>query len=269
MYKNKWYAIPLKDIAKLQQEILDIQAGTKIEKWGSYSPPSPIFSLSHPRCACFLLCLDPLNAREIPDNAPGMPLFADPQVQQEYRQRIWDNIMALPAAGIEVHAYTMPPDPNTSFTEEVIMNNKPNDGSQLYASNEERKKYAEAQWIKDIIPVVIKDNVYMKYPIGVTQPIMQGLKGFQVKKNNELSLVYLVEMNHLVYVPINHIQYLQFSGYEIPTSIERGDFVRISEDTYGIIFDIHSDDTVHAYIPEFEEVVVIDDFEKMFIKETK
>ena len=268
MYNNKWYAIPLKDIAKLQKEIQDIQAGTKVEKWDSYSPPSPIFSLSHPNCNCHLLCLDPLNVNDIPDNAPGMPIFADPQVQQEFRQRIWDNIMALPSAGIEVHAYTLPPDPNSSFTEEVIMNNKPDDGTQLYASSEERKKYAEERWLSDIKPVIISDNVYMRYPIGIIQPIIRGLKGFQVKTNNELSLVYVVEMNHLVYAPTEHLQFLQFSGYETPTSIERGDYVRISEeDTYGIIFNILSDDTVLAFVPMFDEVIAIEEFEKMIINE--
>ena len=266
MYNNKWYKIPLKDIAKLQQEILDIQAGTKTEKWKAYSPPSPIFSLSHPSCSCFLLCLDPLSAREIPDNAPGMPMFADPQVQEEFRQRIWQNIMALPAAGIEVHAYTLPPDPNTSFTEEVIMGNKPDDGSQLYASVEDRKKFAEEQWQSNIKPIITKDNVYMTYPMGITQPIMSGLKGFQIKSNNDLSLVYLVDMNHLVYVPTEHIEEIKFTGYEVPTSIERGDYVRISEEgTNAIIFDILADDTVLAFVPDFEEVVSIDNFEKMLI----
>ena len=266
MYNNKWYKIPLKDIAKLQQEILDIQAGTKTEKWKAYSPPSPIFSLSHPSCSCFLLCLDPLSAREIPDNAPGMPMFADPQVQQEFRQRIWDNIMALPAAGIEVHAYTLTPDPNSSFTEEIYMKEDSDDGSQLYASIEDRKKFAEEQWKPDIQPVITKDNVYMTYPMGITQPIMSGLKGFQIKSNNDLSLVYLVDMNHLVYVPTEHIEEIKFTGYEVPTSIERGDYVRISEEgTNAIIFDILADDTVLAFVPDFEEVVSIDNFEKMLI----
>lgn len=262
LYNNKWYKIPLKEIAKLQKEIENIKAGTKVEKWNPYSPPSPIFSNSHPGCICHLLCLDPLSLNDIPDNAPGMPIFADPKIKQEFKQRIWDNIMALPSAGIEIHAYTLPPDPNSSFTEEVILNNQDPEGK-LFASYEERKKFAEERWVSDIKPIITSNNVYMKYPIGIIQPVMQGLKGFQLKVNNNLSLVYLVDMNHLVYVPKEHIKYINFSNYETPSSIQRGDFIRIDEGTLGIVFNVTFEDQVLAYIPDFEEIISIDEFEKL------
>lgn len=257
---NKWYKPPEKEINDLKKRINEGRKGLKVEKWSPYSPPSPIFALSHTRCICHLLCLDPLDVDDIPDDAPGIPILSDQEIKQEFKQRIWDNIMALPEPGIEVHSYTLPPASEGLFEEY----SKQQRNIDEYASVEDRKKFATENWKEDIVPIRIKENMYIKYPIGIIQPVFKDLLGFQIKNNNKLASVYIVDMNHRVYVPNENIEYLKLIDTEDYSMLDRGDFVYV-DDMIGIIFNVTSDDNVECYLPELDTISSIDDFKKMKI----
>lgn len=208
----------------------------------SYIPPSPIFSLSHPGCICYLTCLPPMSVDNIPDNAPGLPIHAKPELLTQYKQILFNNLKV-----IIIDSITMPPLDLHS-------------ANQLEASIRDslRKKEASS-WEEVRNPVNVNTNFISKLPLGFTRPIFTGYKGVELGRHKEHSKVYLLEMNRIVTIPTKYLSTLEMTRSDDIYNIKRGDFI-IVDDTLSIVYRVMQNKDIFAFVPDFNHIMRVDEW---------
>lgn len=203
-------------------------------------PPAAIFSLTHPGCWCQITCYMPSSENEIPDSAPGLPIYANPEIVKEYKYNLFQSMPTT----IEVSSYTLPPDYN--FLHEA------------YANIIERKKIAASEeWVDDIQPGRITKTDVVEIPLGLQQVMLDSDVGFQLRRRDDDSKIrfYSYRFNNVFDVPKDmfSIISLEPSHENEPAS---GKFARV-DDMTGIISRV-LDGKVTCYLPELESVADID-----------
>lgn len=198
-------------------------------------PPSPIFSLSHPGCNCFLLCINPTSPDEIPNTAPGLPIYGDEEEIRKYKQRIFPNLLP-----IGVDRVTFPPT------------------STHYSYVKQPARYA-SEWKLSIQPVATNTLFRAFLPLGFFRIFEPEMKGFLLERSSKFAKVYFYQLQRLFIVPLCALQVLSL----VKTSEKKpGVFITTSdtkEKTVGIILEIR-ENSVLAYLPEYRSAVTIKNF---------
>ncbi len=57
---------------------------------------APLFTLSHPGCKCYLLCIPPSSYDQIPDNAPGLPIQSSEEERINMKHILFNNLKQIP-----------------------------------------------------------------------------------------------------------------------------------------------------------------------------
>ncbi len=200
-----------------------------------YDPPSPIYTLTHPSCRCYLTCTPPTGPETIPDNAPGLPLHGIPDEILEYKKLIFNNLTEMP-----VDSQTLAPT-STKLTA-------------LFSSTI-KFGILSRSWKKDIQPVITHTDFSLKLPLGLYRPMLGEYRGFRIQKLNKLSKVYFVELNRVVEVPVFFTKELRLDVSE-SKKVSRGSFVYIDqEDSIGIIYRMFDNGTILCYMPELDSII--------------
>lgn len=212
-------------------------------KGKSYNPPSPIFSISHPGCLCYLVCLPPSNINDIPDNAPGLPIHAKPEELVQYKQLLFNNLKP-----VVVDSLTLPP---------LDLHQQLNQLEASVYTNVRRKE--ASTWLDVNNAVEINTNFLSKLPLGFTRPIFKGEIGVEIARHKEHSKVYILQMNRIIMVPTKYLDTLetQRCGDII---IKRGDFILI-DGSISIVYRVMSNKDVYAFLPDFKNVMKVDQWE--------
>ena len=206
-----------------------------------YNPPSPIFTISHPKCRCYVTCEGPTSPHDIPDSAPGLPLYASPEEILNYKEILFQNLVPL-----NVDSMTLPP------TQPHL--------SQYFST---RTKFAEEGWSTDIQPIAIYKEFSAMLPLGFSRPIYPGDTGFQLSISNLFSYIFLCELNRTIIAPTECLQILALQPTN--TLAEQGIFVATNElgaDTVGVITRASEGTEVQAFIPELNSEVTLTNFQK-------
>ncbi|MCM8781278.1 MAG: hypothetical protein NC908_05085 [Candidatus Omnitrophica bacterium] len=198
-------------------------------------PPSPIFTLSHPGCNCFLLCSNPSSPDAIPDDAPGLPLYGTLEEIQKYKEKIFPNLLP-----IAVDRLTFPPvSPHYSY----VLSSK-------YGSS----------WKGNIKPVEVISPCRSFLPLGFVRLLEPGYTGFQLEVQDNIAKVFLVELNRVLLVPLEVLSILLLNPTQ---SCDTSRFVitkDVGEETVGVITRIRDNNKVYAYLPEYRVEVLLKDF---------
>jgi len=204
-----------------------------------YTPPSPIFSISHPGCACYLIVTGPATPDGIPDDAPGLPIHGEPEDLKRYKDMMFPNLLP-----IDVDSMTFPP-ATTHY-------------SMLFQA---RKKFSAESWEYKIQPVITAMNFNAMLPLGFFRPTTSGLKGYQLEDDGTFSRVYLSDLNRVIVIPNECLNFVDVQPQE--TGSEPGSFIvtsDVGDDTVGIIHRQREDGATLAYLPEFRSVVLVKNY---------
>ena len=257
-----------------------------------YYPPVPIISLSHPKCSCHLTCRSPGSIDEIPDNAPGIPSFADEAVIIKYKKKLFKQLK-----DVEVDRWSILPEdvlhiPQIQRTEEEDKKNIPFKGEVIQANpnfKEEKKKpvkkekeptgYAtpemlsyfrsneastedeiikegKSKWVEDIKPIILNRQFIYKQPLGIIRPVPVTYRGFQLEKNETHSKVYLSSLGYTIEVPLEIITYINLVPSE-EEHLDSGMYISL-EGELAIVLIAHDYENLICYLPEIDDVVYID-----------
>ena len=232
----------------------------------TFYPPKAIIALSHPNCKCFISCWLPTNAESIPDSAPGLPVFADPEELLYYKEQVLVKMTSVSQDGVsipvdrwtvlstEIYGNTIRPEEESlreNYKTAPIDWNKPN-ASQAYL------RYARAteNWIEDIKPVIIRKGFLYKHALNFIRPIPDTYFGIQIERNDKERRVFLSDMNYIIKVPDRSIEEVKIKS--IPSANpEPRNYIKV-DDTYGIIISVLPDGRLYCYLPEFNEKIFVD-----------
>lgn len=200
-------------------------------------PPSPIFTLSHPDCFCFLKCFPPNSAEEIPDTAPGLPISRMDEkarhTMKAYKNKLYKNMFE-----VYIDSFTMLP---------------PKDNSIAYSSIDKQEqivKYGfKATSIKYPQPVKLNATLQAYLPLYLRQPVRENMLGFQIIIRDNFSVVYLNDYNRLFLLPTKSLNKFQFnSGKELESSeLKKGDFCVINESLSIVRW--NNSKSINVYVP--------------------
>jgi hypothetical protein len=204
-------------------------------------PIAPLFWMSHPGCLCYLFVYAPDSPDEIPDNAPGLHMWADEERLLAEKEELWNTLPSI----VEVDSLTMGPDVFEAVKE-------------ITSKDNSRTKISNKNWVEEIKPIQIKENIYVKQPVGLIQIINKDAKGFQLEINNEIAKVFLYEFGREIYIPINSYSILNLS-LSNKTNPDEGDFMVADEEGLAIAYGM-LDDELLVYDPEYNNIVRIDDW---------
>ena len=201
----------------------------------AFDPPSPIFTLTHPSCRCYLNCTPPATPENIPNTAPGLPIHGVLDEILEYKRLIFNNLQEIP-----VDSQTLPPT-STKLTA-------------LFSST---LKFGilSKKWKKEIQPIITIRDFSLKLPLGLYRPMIGEYVGFRIERLSKLSKVYFVELNRTVEVPVFFTKEL---ALDISTAkkASRGSFVFIDqEDSIGIIYRMFDNGITLCYMPELDSII--------------
>ena len=205
-------------------------------------PVAPLFYLSHPNCMCYLHVRAPDNPEGIPDSAPGLHMWGDPEKILAEKEELWYNLPSI----VEVDRGTMAPE-----IFETVKNITGKDNSLIKKANKE-------SWVEEIKPIRIKENIFLKQPPGLIQVINKGAKGFQLETYNEIAKVFLYEFGREMYIPINSYDILSLS-LSNKADPNEGDYIVADEEDIAIAYGM-VDDELLVYDPDYNNVVRIDEW---------
>lgn len=183
-----------------------------------HNPPSPIFTLSHPDCFCFLKCFPPNGPEGIPDTAPGLPISRMDNVpyhtMDKYKNKLYKNMFE-----VYIDSFTLLP---------------PQDKFIAYSSvlkDEKIIKYGyKPEYRRKVTPVALVKDITAFLPLYFRQPLKSSLNGIQVLEGNNFSVVYLNDFNRSFILPSNNLKKFKFSsGKEINSkSLRKGLFISVN-----------------------------------------
>ena len=203
-------------------------------------PVAPIFWLSHPGCLCYLHVYGPEYPDNIPDDAPGLSIWADEEKLLAEKEELYNNLPSI----VEVDSLTMAP----GIFDRV---------KRISSKDNSRIKLGEVQnWTEEIKPIQIKQNTYIRQPSGLIQIINKDAKGFQLETYNAIAKVFLYEFGRELYVPIDSYNILSLS-LSSKSNPDEGDYIVGDEEDLGIAYG-KVDDELLIYDPEYNNAVRID-----------
>lgn len=204
-----------------------------------HNPPSPIFTLSHPGCYCFLTCNPPASPQNIPDTAPGLPSYGNQQDLVFYKEQLFSRLVP-----IQLDSVTMLP---------------PEDDVLRYSNMD---KYNLARYGTDkqtvvsyIKPVYLNKEIICYLPLNLRRPIIEKLKGCQFKIINNFSFVYFPDLNRNLLIPSKLLESINMEiNKEIDTkSLNRGDFF-FNQNLELCILQNKHDDIITYFIPSLNHL---------------
>lgn len=201
-----------------------------------HNPPSPIFSRSHPDCRCYVECHPPSNYQEIPDNAPGLPIYANQDTLDEYKRQIFSNLFV-----IYVDSQTLAP-PQDTLQLPIY--------SYLYSN---RTKFAKEsrKWVEDIKPIKTLKTFRLLQPLGIYRPMIDSYEGIQISTSDTISQIFFPLLNRTAQVPTELVEELSLKQSTEEPKVDQ--YVYVDEEkTIGVITRILND-KIYCYIPEFDD----------------
>jgi hypothetical protein len=224
----------------------------------SYSPAKPIIALSHPGCRCSIYFMKPANYSSIPDNAPGLPMYADKKSLTKFKKELYER---LPDIHVNRWSFIAQKDIDAAIPVESKKNfnikdsNPEPEGSEYASLMDVIIKTADEVWEEDIRPIKVTQNfMYYQFP-GILTPVPQKYIGFQLAKTDKIARIYLTELGHEIIVPIKMLNYLQL----VPSKEQADANTFIETDgEYGIILQARDYEDPVCYIPAFEEIMTLE-----------
>jgi hypothetical protein len=202
-----------------------------------HNPPSPIYSRSHPDCRCFITCNPPSSPEEIPDDAPGLPLFGTDDQILEFKRKIFANLVPL-----DVDSQTMaPPEEHLAY---------------LYSS---RLKFGkEDKWKENIVPIKTQKDFRLVLPLGLYRPMIEEYIGIKLEENDEMTKSYIYDLNRIVYIPNEFLTTLNVKE-DTSREVKPGEYVYIDNSILGIVTRI-LEDKVFCFIPDFNIIAQVSSY---------
>lgn len=217
-------------------------------------PIAPIFWMSHPGCLCYLHVHAPDTPDDIPDNAPGLHMWADEENIQKEKEELWNTLPTI----VEVDSMTMGPEVFTRVKEMYASERWQN----WFYNHGSTKKIAKG-WVEEIKPVRIKENIFVKQPLGLVQVINKDAKGFQLETFNEIARVFLYEFGRDIFIPVDNLDILSLT-LSSKTEPDDGDFVVSDEEYIAIAYGM-IDGELLVYDPDYNNLVRVDDWQVLEI----
>ena len=212
-----------------------------------HNPPSPMFTLSHPQCFCFLKVFPPAGPEGIPDDAPGLP-YNYQQVTPGGKQTLkFKKQLYRKMFEVYLDAFTLLP---------------PQDDVLKYSSTTLIAMARYGGMTPPVhsytCPVVLNTNLNCYLPLHLLRQVEAGMVGCQIKVCNNFSIVYMVDLNRLMIIPTPALTAFSFSNGEevLSSSLIRGDFIVLENDILGI-YQHGSNEGFNCYIPEWNTTNVL------------
>jgi len=247
-----------------------------------YFPPKPIVSMSHPACACHLICWPPTSVEDIPDSAPGIPTFGDYDDILQYKREIFERISS---GQMKVDRFTI-------LSKEIL---KESEHAKAYTVDEwdvrkkllkypafqrevereetEEEYHASAKdvwvktaadsWHEDIQPVAIATPHIFKSFLGPIRPIPDTYVGLRTHSDGQYSLVFVGDMARHSFIPNTYLTDLKLRKHD-PSEIKPVMFVDV-DGSIGIVISIFDDDKILCFVPDLGTSVFVDYVEPLEI----
>jgi len=233
----------------------------------SFFPPKALIAQSHPGCRCHLVCFQPNSPEEIPDTAPGLPTFGEPEEILSYKKQIFEKLQTFP-----VDRWTMlspliymevnQADAHIVDEGDVYQTTPYVKEQKLYKQkyksslfDEERLIHSASDWIDEIQPIKISKSYLFKSSMGPVRPIPNTYVGFQLSVTDTHAMVFLGDISRTILAPRDCIETIDLH----PVSLEEMDsnsFMRI-DDSYGLVIRVLEDGKAQCYLPDFDEIVSV------------
>lgn len=234
------------DASQIDLEDAIINAINHAHQHGYY-PPKPILAYTHPGCSCSVLCWAPTTPEEIPDSAPGIPIFGTPQEILFYKQHMHSKMQDF-----QIDRWTvLSPE---VYEIEAARAGIFNEYSIIQASSDERRKFAD--WKSDVEPVAVSDGFILRSYLGTYRPIPDTYFGVQIDKNDEYCRVYLGDLGRVIIAPVEKIKKINLKSKKF-SEINANMYIKV-DDNIGIVIKVFSEDKILCFVPELDGRVFLD-----------
>jgi hypothetical protein len=255
---------PICDYLSSAQLTLDniIQSAQEHADAHSYFPPKAIIALSHPACRCHLVCFPPASPEDIPNTAPGLPTFGEPEEILQYKQRIFPGLQEFPVDRWTVLSpliYAQAAQSDALIVDEADVQQKT-----PYATSKKKKKssfeeerfvFAGSAWVDDIQPIRISKSYLFKSSMGPMRPIPNTYVGFQLSVTDTYARVFLGDLSRTILAPRECVEIANLQPVSL-SEIDVNSFIRI-DDSFGLVIRALDDGKAQCYLPDFDEVASV------------
>jgi hypothetical protein len=224
--------------------------------------PKAIMALSHPNCNCHISCWIPISAEEIPDSAPGLPTFADPEELLYYKEQALAKMTSFAQDGVSIPVdrwtvlssviYENAAKSKEKSLQDYNIDWRHPDALQIYI----RHIHAAENWIEDIKPVIVREGFIYEHTGGLVRPVPDTYFGIQIERNDKERRVFLSNMSYIIKVPDRNVEEVKIKPVS-SAKPEPRDYIKV-DDTYGVIITVLPDGRLYCYLPEFNEKVFVD-----------
>lgn len=233
----------------------------------SFMPAKAIVALSHPNCRCHVVCYPPVSPEGIPDTAPGLPTFGDPEEILHYKQQIFPKLQIFPVDRWTVLSPIIY-EQITNVAAKVLDEDAVLQATPYYKARkhykkqyksssfeEERLKYAESAWVDDVQPIRTSHSYLFKSSLGPIRPVPSDYVGFQLSVTDDYAMVFLGNLSRTIIAPRDCIEIINLRPVP-PSELDANTFIRI-DDSYGLTIQILEDGKALCYLPDFDEMLTV------------
>jgi hypothetical protein len=210
-----------------------------------FDPPAPMFGMAnHPYCRCSLTFNKSDNFTDytsIQNGCPGLPQNAPQEDTDKAKKVIFDSIPEV----IYINSGTFPPLYITEKTANI------HHVTTKYGS----VKKAESEPLNK--PISIRKDSIAIMNMGFWTPINQGWVGFALNDLGSYVEVFLVDLMYKVKVKKDNIEYVENLTESSDPLSKDTNFI-ISDDKLGIFCYKRHDGSLHAYFPEIDNIIEIE-----------
>jgi len=232
-----------------------------------YKPPKPFLAMAHPGCRCYFLCEQPSSADGVPNTAPGIPTFGEPEEILSYKQQIFSKLRNFPVDRwtlLSPVIYTATENANASIVDEddVRQTTPYAKSKKLYkkqykssAQQEDRLVIAESEWVDAIKPIRISKSYLFRSSIGPVRPIPDTYFGFQTSESDAYSIVFLGDLARKIIAPRDCVEEVKLRPIPLD-KITANSYIGV-DDSYGLVVQVLDDNKVSCFVPDFDEIVTL------------
>jgi len=237
---------------------------------GNY-PVAPIFNLTHVNSKGYFRVYPPSTPDEIPDDAPGLvdATQVTPEQLLEDKRKLFSNFLPMDVTRL-TYAPNMfelvSPTPSTELRQEVYPEESEGSKSLTFLSKADMRFIKIAEVIKNIQPITINKDTFIKQPLGFMRMLGKGFRGFIIDQNGDASRSYIYEIDDILVIPTDIADVVKFTNAVESDEVNEGDYILVDNEVGMVVDKAEDDHSVVAYLPEFGGVVTTDTWQ---VLETK
>jgi len=124
--------------------------------------------------------------------------------------------------------------------------------------------FKQGEFRENIKPVEVKESIMYQSEMGLLTPLPKGYSGFLLSEEDGLGLVYLLQLNHTILLPMDILKEVNLRVSKLDKKNLYGGMYVYVDDALGIAVNVYgTQDKIEKamiYLPEFQQLIEVDDW---------